>query len=189
MNKFKQLLFGGLLLAVTTNVFALPSVSGGMEMTGGFYAVDAGWNRVGAAVATGVDFDFFGTNMFRVTTSSGDFSGLTGQLGNIKDFQFDTFVAPVDGFWSIDTFSFELLGVSRGTTSDPDKFLALNGVGVVSALGFDDTAAVWSFSGDTSGNGIFSWSATSAATVPEPGVLALLSIGLIGFGLRRKLNK
>ena len=188
MSKFKQLLFVGLLVLAASNVQALPSITGTMEMGGGFSPIDTNGTTVSADLATGVDFDFFGFDMFESTYADGDFSGLAGQLGNITDFQFDPFVAPIANFWTIDIFSFELTGVNRGFTNDPANFLVLDGEGMVSATGFADTLASWRFTGDTSGGGVFSWSATSAmSSVPEPGVLALMSVGLLAFGLRRKL--
>lgn len=195
MNKFNKILANKVLavvalFAMASTANALPLVSGTMEMTGGFHAIDSRGNPVSAENATGVDFDFFGFDMFRVTTATDDFSGLVGQVGNITDFQFDPFVAPIADFWSIDIFSFELQDVSRGFTNDPDSFLVLNGEGVVSATGFEDTFASWSFTGDTSGSGIFSWSASSTqvTNVPEPGVLALMAIGLIGISTGRRLQ-
>ncbi len=180
---------------IATSVCALP-VTGEMEMTGGFHLVDAGGNTVGnAAAATGVDFDFFGFDKFRATSGDGDFSGLAGQVGDITDFQFDSFVS-ISDFWTIGAFSFELTSVERGFTNDPANFLVLNGVGTISANGFDDTAANWSFTGDASGGSLLSWSATPSipvpstpTVIPEPGILALLSMGLIGFSLRKKAVK
>ncbi len=179
---------------IATSVCALP-VTGEMEMTGGFHLVDAGGNTVSsAAAATGVDFDFFGFDKFRATAGDGDFSGFAGMVGDISDFQFGSF-SPIANFWTIDIFSFELTSVARGFTNDPANFLVLNGSGTISAAGFDDTAADWLFTGDASGGGLLSWSATpsilgvpAVAAIPEPGVLALLSIGLIGFSLRKKTS-
>lgn len=185
MKNFNRLLMSGVLLLCTSQVMALPMVTGTMEMTGGFYAVDAQGSQVGAADATGVDFNFFGFDMFRVTRADGDFTGLAGSIGDITDFQFDPFVGPIDDFWAVGGFSYDLLNVTRGPTNDPANFLVLQGEGIISATGFADTAASWSFSGDTSGSGIFSWSATSAAVadVPEPSLLALLAVGLTGFAI------
>lgn len=188
MNKFiKQILLCGAFFVFTfSNVVALPLITGEMEMTGGFYAVDSNGDTVSSAdMATGIDFDFFGFDAFRVTTANGDFAGLDGQVGSIADFQFDPFVAPITDFWTIDIFAFELTDVVRGTTNDPVNFLVLNGVGTLTATGFADTDASWTFTGDTTGSGIFSWSATSTS-VPEPGLLVLLSIGLIGFGISKR---
>ena len=182
----KRLLLGAFFTLMSSNVFALP-ITGQMEMTGGFFAVDRSGVVVSAAnLATGIDFDFFGFDAFRVTSAEGDFAGLAGQVGNITDFQFDPFVAPIADFWTIDKFAFDMTNVVRGTSSDPVNFLVLNGVGMLTAAGFEDTSATWAFTGDTTGSGIFSWSASSAS-VPEPGVLALLSIGLIGFGVRNRV--
>jgi len=187
INKLKLVLISSVLLLVALNVTALP-ITGTMEMGGSFYALDSDGNQTNAADATSIDFSFFGFDMFVVNTASGDFSGLAGQYGDIQDIQFEPFLAPVADFWSIDMFSFELTDIARGFTNDPENILVLNGTGTVSAsvAGLDDTAATWSFSGDTTGTGVFSWSATS---VPEPGLLFLLSIGLIGIGVRKKLYK
>ena len=187
MNKLIKLILNSALLLVSSNVMALPMVTGGMEMGGSFIARDASGAPVDAANATFIDFDFFGFNKFIVNTAYGDFDGLADTYGDIKDFQFDPFVSPIAEFWKIDVFSFELTDVSRGFTNDPDNILVLNGSGIITSANFDDTAATWSFTGDTTGVGSFSWSATSAIDVPEPGLLFLLSIGLVGIGIRRKL--
>jgi len=187
----------GLMIAtslVATSVYALP-ITGKMEMTGAFHLIDNGGNIVdNAADATGVDFDFFGFDKFRAINGDGDFAGLAGMVGDISDFQFESFSSSIANFWAIDIFSFELTNVVRGFTNDSANFLVLNGTGTISASGFDDTEAAWLFSGDGSGGGLLSWSATPSipvlsdpTTIPEPGVLALLSMGLIGFGLRKKL--
>jgi len=192
MNIYKQILAGAALALLTFNVMALPSVTGTMEMTGAFHAIDANGARTSdASSAVSIDFDFFGYNKFRTTYGDGDFTGLEGQLGDIQDFQFAPFDAPIAAFWSISIFSFELTDITRLPSNDPSTFLALDGTGIISAAGFEDTVASWSFSGDTSGGGIFSWSATSAVNaVPEPAMLPLLSVGLIAglisIGLRKR---
>ncbi len=202
MKYFKQLIMSGMLFAVVTNAFAIviapPTVSGTMDMSGSFYAIDASGVRVdNASSAVAIDFDFFGMDKFRVNSADGDFTGLKtvsgdiSTLGDITDFQFTSFMSPIADFWVVGNFSFELTNVVR-TNIGSSSFIDLVGTGVISATGFQDTAASWMFSGDTSGGGVFSWSADSenaVATVPEPGVLALLSIGLIGLGLRKKFEK
>ena len=192
MNKI-QLLIGGILSAVSLQVYAIP-ITGEIGMGGSFVTVDSSWAQTDTASATGVDFD---PNLFIVGSATGDFAGV-GLLGNITDFQFDpglgindgfdgiTAVSSITDFWTIDAFSFELTSVTKGFTSDPDSFLILEGAGIISAAGFDGTAGTWIFTGDTTGSGTFSWSAGTTALVPEPGVLALLGIGLIGFAARNK---
>ena len=182
MSKSIKLVLSSILLLITTNVTALP-ITGVMEMGGSFSP-----NSVNAAEVTSLEFYYLGTdNKFVVNSASGDFAGVP-PYGDIQNIQFEPFSTPVADFWTIGGFSFELTDITRGFTNDPAKFLILNGVGTISSSNpaLDDTAATWSFSSDTTGNGIFSWSATATA-VPEPGLLFLLSIGLIGIGIRKKL--
>jgi hypothetical protein len=188
VNNIKQLMIGSMLFAVAANALALPVVSGTMDMSGSFYAIDAaGAQTSNANDAVAIDFDFFGMDKFRVTNAEGDFAGLetvsgdVSTLGDIKDFQFAPLVTSIPDFWVVDIFSFELTDVVR--TNNSSSFIDLTGSGIITATGFEATDATWIFSGDTSGGGVFSWTASSATTVPEPGVLAMLSIGLIGLSL------
>jgi hypothetical protein len=189
MNKFKQIFIGGLFSLMACNTVAgviLPPVTGTLEMTGAAYLIDAGgYTTSDASLAVAIDFNLFGADKFLVSTKSGDFTSIVSNKGDIKDFQFDSFAGSIADFWTIDYFSFELTDVLAD--SSDSSFLTLKGSGIISAMGFEDTVASWHFSANTSGGGIFSWSATSITGVPEPGILALLSFGLIAIGLRRKI--
>ena len=197
----QKLLFGVLLLGLTVTAYAVP-ITGSIGMGGNFIAVgdssvgDYSFNAASnLGTATGVDFV---PGNFLVNSISGSFSSVSSPSGNITDFQFDpglgindgsggvTSVSSIVDFWTIDGFSFELTSLAKGFTNDPNTFLVLEGAGMISGNGFDATLGSWSFTGDTTNGGTFSWSAGSA-TVAAPGSLVLLSIGLFGIVGRRYL--
>jgi len=189
VNKFRQVLIGSLFSIVAFDAMALispPSISGTLEMTGAAYMVDARGNITSDATsAIGIDFS---PNKFITTLGDGSFSGVS-RIGYIQDLQFDSFAGPIANFWSIDAFSFELLDLSFEVADTVNSsFLTVTGNGIISAQGYADTAASWRYSSDSSGGSLFGWSAT-AKGVPEPSILALLSLGLITIVLRKKLNK
>ncbi|MFV2004949.1 MAG: PEP-CTERM sorting domain-containing protein [Gammaproteobacteria bacterium] len=190
MNKFKQILAGGLLSLMASNAIALvspPPINGTLQMIGASYLLDAQGNTTSDATsAVAIDFT---PNKFITTAANGSFSGLTNQVGYIQDLDFGSFAGPVTDFWIIDIFSFKLTDVlAASMNTDNSSFLSLEGSGVISAAGFEDTVASWSFTANSAGGSLFGWSATSNADVPEPGILALLSLGLITIAVRRKIK-
>jgi len=187
MKKYNNTIVGGVLALCSTVASALPIV-GNLEMTGAFWALnDAGAPVADATQATNIDFI---GDQFTVTSgSSGMFAGYASQKGDIKDLYFDPF-SPVSDFWVLDIFSFDLMTINIDAETDADN-LHLSGTGIIQGAGYSDTNGTWTFSGDSVTGGIFSWSSTTTAgdaVVPEPGILALLSVGLIAFGVHKKLS-
>jgi len=187
--------FCGIVLLVSASaVFALP-ITGEIGMGGNFIAVDDSWSATTANVATGIDFD---PSLFIVNSATGSFSGISG-IGSIQDFQFGsgsgselgindgfngiTGVSSITDFWSIGGFSFELTSVIKLSSSSA-TFLDLEGTGFISGNGFESTMGTWVFTGENDGS-TFTWSA-GTASVTEPGMLALVGIGLVGFAFSRR---
>ena len=109
---------------------------------------------------------------------SGDLAGyisLGDTIAALPTFTYDVFVPSVN-IWNLGGFSFDLDSVTS-YTQNPNN-LYLTGMGTVSSVGFTDTTMAWTISGN---------SATFAAiTVPEPSVIALFGLGLLGLGLARR---
>ncbi len=95
-------------------------------------------------------------------------------------------VAEVSNFWSVGGFSFDLTSSYVFLQSGGD--LIVKGTGWISGNDFEATAGTWNFtSQDPSANGVFSFSASTAArpttSVPDGGAtVALIGSVLLGLG-------
>jgi MYXO-CTERM domain-containing protein len=90
---------------------------------------------------------------------------------------FDPVVAPILPLWSHNGLSFDL--TTFGIDEREGDVLVLKGTGIFKAAGFDDTLGNWVMTLNLSGKSASgTYSASSA--IPEPGLLGLLGLGLLG---------
>ncbi|MDH5387396.1 MAG: PEP-CTERM sorting domain-containing protein [Gammaproteobacteria bacterium] len=194
MKKFNQILLG-------VGFFAIAGVASATQIQGsigfvGSYDIHNGViddTSVATHDATLVDSFILGDRVDIIDAQvggmvTGDFAAegiVSGQAATYSDFIFDP-VGSVSGLWSVGSFTFDLVSMVEYLRTD--AFLVLGGSGWISSTtaGLDQTFGLWSFSANTTGSN-FTWSASSAA--PEPGIALLLGVGLIGFGVSRKLRK
>ncbi len=157
VNKFKQIIIGCLFYLMAFDAMALvspPAITGTLQMIGATYMIDASGNITSDATSA-VTIDFT-PNLLIATSADGDFAGLVNQVGSIQNLQFDSFASPIANFWSIDIFSFELTDVLVSSmNTDSSSFLSIEGGGILSAVGFSDTDASWSFTSNSAGDSQF----------------------------------
>jgi len=134
-------------------------------------------------------FDVFHNAGFSsVTSATGDFSGIApgtqATMGQPWIFNPST---PTNGLWSVGGFTFDLL--SSTVVIQNASTLVIEGTGIVSGNGFQNTAMDWSFTTQSSGGRrrtTFSFSANGLA-VPDGGsAVALLGLALTGLELLRR---
>ena len=180
MKKLNQILLAAGLL--TLSGVASATQIGGTIIFGGDLTFDFGTNSV----------DIIDDDAFVTAAGTGDFSGISGGTTAVyNDFSYDPLsVNSLTGdLWSVGGFSFalnEIVTIQETTDTQNNLSLFLAGNGVFSGNGFEDTEGAWTFSADSVYGNTFAFSSVS---VPEPGIALLLGIGLVGFGINRKLRK
>jgi hypothetical protein len=182
----KTLLTGILALGMAIAAQAIP-IQGNINFAGG---VQFDTNALLTATTVVTWFDSNDNAGFSSVQAggSGDFAAiLAGMQATMAAPWIFNPSTPTPGLWSVGGFTFDLL--SSTVVFHSATALVIAGTGIVSGNGLDPTIMGWSFTSQTSGTNIFSFSASGIA-VPDGGsAVALLGLALTGIEvLRRKLH-
>ncbi|MDX1552969.1 MAG: PEP-CTERM sorting domain-containing protein [Marinobacter sp.] len=182
MNFRKTALAGGTLLATLSLSAHAAMITGDVGFGGDYTPLDSeGGSEVSLGEAGYIDVS--GEEAIVTSEGTGDLAAFT-EFDTVVDHQsFAVGEAPAGPLWSGNGFSFELTDMN--VVAQNDVVLGLSGQGTMSAEGFEDTPFLWSFSADAAGNEEFAFSSTTTS-VPEPGTLSLLGLGLLSFGVARR---
>lgn len=180
MKQFNKILLAISLLTLS-GIASAVAITGSIEFDGG-YTTDNGDKD------TATVFTFL--NPIDVTAASGSFAALSGQTVTYNPLDLGSI--PISPLWSTTVslvdYSFVLNAIVDDviTSFGGSTTRTIYGTGDFT-IGTDTQWGDWLFTTQGGGSGgTFSF---SASQVPEPGIALLLGVGLIGFGVARKLRK
>lgn len=180
MNKtFLKLVASATLLVASASTFAsviLEEINGQLNFTGeGSITLNAAGDKIET-----LTFEYLDTTRDGGTNDLSTIGGYQSvSIFDITSFENLTLAGPL---WAIAGFSFTLDTIV--TNKAEGNFSYVLGTGVLSADGFADTIASWSFSADDTNtlSGLsFSASVASPANIPAPATMSLLGLALLGF--------
>lgn len=151
--------------------FAAP-ITGRIDFTGSGAAVTSGGTLL---TTTGLTFN----NPVSAVIATGSFAGITTGTFNSFSLASVSMATPVQ-LWTAGTFTFDMSSITNAYNTA--STIVLTGYGTIMNSGANATSGTFNITANSGGGNVFSFSST---TVPEPGPIALLGLGLLGLGAAR----
>lgn len=194
MKKLNQLLLAALLTVLATTAQAT-QIDGTIDFTGSI-STDSGDLLNATQIIFGNSIVQAGTGTYDPIPNFADDFAITTVTFPTNPLGINPLEAVPFTLWGINTdadadfeYSFDLSSLTVDTQTS--NYLSLSGTGTLMAEGFVDSFALWSLTTQVANGGTFSQISFSSnnVSVPEPGTIALLGLGLLGLSIAGRKSK